>query len=246
MRFIYALLLALVCTLALYNTFTLLTIKEHSEKEIVVIERVIDGDTFKTTDGRTVRLVNINTPEKESPLSLEAISYMKKYEGTEVMIEILGTDKYHRLLARIYVGKNYLNLDLVQQGLASIFLVQEEERKKFARAEQQAVDASKGIWKKSPFFGCIALAIDEKKEAIQITCTCYADTINGWYLKDESRKTYKFKGLCRNTTLWSESAQDATDLSWGVGNVWNNDRDTAYLFTDQHELVARSSYGYLH
>ena len=242
MRLKPALLLALVLTLALYNSITLLTIQEEG-REQVIIERVIDGDTVKTTDGRTLRLVNINTPEKDSPLAQAAIERMNQYEHQEVSIEIIGTDKYHRLLARVYAPE-YLNLRLVEEGLASIFLVQEDELKVFAQAEQQAVETEQGIWKHAPAYGCIDLTVNPEQEFITLSCTCYQGTIEGWYLKDESRKTYKFQGSCISTKLWSESAPQATDLSWGVGNVWNNDRDTAYLFSEKHEVVARVSYGY--
>src|SRR3989344_101999 len=35
-----------------------------SSKEKVFVSRIIDGDTLQLGDGRTIRLVNINTPEK--------------------------------------------------------------------------------------------------------------------------------------------------------------------------------------
>ena len=242
MKLSHALILALLLTFALYNSITLLTIKEM-EREQVTIERVIDGDTLTTTDGRTIRLVNINAPEKNSPLAQAATTFMKQYEGKEVELEVLGTDKYHRLLGRIY-GAEYLNLALVQQGLASIFLVQEDELTTFAQAEKRAVEEGRRIWQHAPEYGCITLDINPEKEYVTITCTCYQGSMKDWYLKDESRKTYKFTGACIHTTLWSESAEKAGDLSWGVGNVWNNDRDTAYLFSEKNELVARVSYGY--
>jgi hypothetical protein len=208
------------------------------------VERVIDGDTFKTTDGRTIRLLNINAPEKNSLLSQEATAFMKQYEGKNVELESTGVDKYQRTIARIY-GPDYLNLKLVQEGLASIFLVHEDELNTFAQAEREAVKQQKGIWHHSSFFGCIELSIDPQEEKVRLSCSCPTQIITNWYIKDESRKTYKFQGLCRSIVLASgEGTDTSAELFWHAGNVWNNDRDTAYLFSDKDELVAHVSYGY--
>ena len=132
MRMFYALLFALLFTFALWSgKTTFYAISDHTEETI--IERVVDGDTFKTSDGRTIRLVNINAPEKDSPLSIQSKNRLKEYENKSVELEIVGTDKYDRLLARLYVP-DYMNLKLVEEGLVSIFLVQSEERKLFAQA----------------------------------------------------------------------------------------------------------------
>jgi len=47
-------------------------------KEKVVVERVIDGDTLVLVDGRTIRLLNINAPEKDSPLINDICKIIRK------------------------------------------------------------------------------------------------------------------------------------------------------------------------
>src|SRR3989344_1081487 len=118
----YALILSLLITGLIANTIYLFSSLEEDKLEIVVVERVIDGDTIVLQDGRSVRLANINSPEKSSPLYEPSLRETKKLENQTIQIEILGLDKYQRFLGRIY-SPNYLNLDLVYTGMASKFLV---------------------------------------------------------------------------------------------------------------------------
>jgi preprotein translocase subunit SecE len=41
---------------------------------------MIDGDTFDLTDGRRVRMLNVNTPEKGEFGSDQGIAYMQNFE----------------------------------------------------------------------------------------------------------------------------------------------------------------------
>jgi endonuclease YncB( thermonuclease family) len=239
----YALLFALLFTFALWSgKTTFYAISDHTEETI--IERVVDGDTFKTSDGRTIRLVNINAPEKDSPLSIQSKNRLKEYENKSVELEIVGTDKYDRLLARLYVP-DYMNLKLVEEGLVSIFLVQSEERKLFAQAEEQAIRESRGIWKKSASQGCLTISVDKEAEVVSLYNACEGEG-KGWYLKDESRKIYKFQeALPPRLDLYSGSGtNNATAHFWNLPSVWNDDRDTAYVFDASHALVAYRKYGY--
>lgn len=243
MKSAYALLFALLLTLALWNTkTTFYAIQEHREQ--ISIERVIDGDTFKTDDGRTIRLVNINAPEKDSPLAIQATRHLQLYENTSAAIEVVGTDKYNRLLARLFVP-DYFNRKVVEEGLVSIFLVQSGEEKVFAQAEEQAIREQRGIWKKSSFRGCVQLSIDKRAEIITLYNSCEGQG-TGWYLKDESRKIYKFQApLPPKLDLYSSSGStNATAQFWNSGHIWNDDKDTAYLFDTTDALVVHRRYGY--
>ena len=61
-----------------------------------------------------------------------------------------------------------------------------------------------------------------------------ADMTN-WRVQDSARHTYTFPPFILNpgamVRLRSGPGSDtATDLYWGIGLVWNNDRDTVYLY----------------
>lgn len=246
MRKLLAFILALTCIAALFLTISLLS-PSSQQRERVTIARVIDGDTFETGDKRIVRLANINAPEKGTQHASQATALLRLFESRDVEIEILKTDRYGRTLARLY-APDYINHELVATGLATKFLVSDEEQADFARVEQQAIAEQRGIWQHSPFYSCIRATIDAKAEHVTLINICSSLNITGWLLKDESRKFYLFPGLSldsRPLTLITGKGTDTPfTLYWDTSNVWNNDRDTLYLFDAQGRIVHAQAYGY--
>jgi len=173
--------------------------------------------------------------------------FVKSFENRTLEIQITGQDKYQRYLARLYVPY-YLNLELVKQGLASKFLVDESELNDFSKAEEEAIANGKGIWKKSLYSGCFSSKIVYSEEKVKLSNKC-SESINldGWQLKDESRKIYTFTNLSFSSiTLHSSIGKDnSTDIFWNLKeSVWNNDRDTLYLFDNVGSLAHHQSYRY--
>ncbi|MEK6855237.1 MAG: thermonuclease family protein [Nanoarchaeota archaeon] len=246
MKSSHALILSLLITLFISLNVSLLGSINKSVRKPLIITRVIDGDTLITEEGTTIRLLNINTPEKNNPGYQEALSFLKKLENKTVEIEELETEKYGRTLARVY-SPNYLNLEIVSLGLAKKFLVDEAETKEFNEAEEEAVENSRGLWKKSPYYNCLSAKIDQKDEVIYLKSKCGKIYIKNWYLTDESRKEYKFGNLSIDEiNIHSKSgANTETNLFWkSKQNIWNNDRDTLYVFDEKNNLVHHQSYGY--
>lgn len=242
----HALLFALLITLIIAANFYFLTPELSPKKETAIIARVIDGDTLQLQDSRKIRLLNINAPEKYQPNSNLSANSLKEFQNQSVQIEILSMDKYDRFLARIYTP-SYLNLEFVKQGLAAKFLVDESEIKEFSEAESRAIKAGIGIWKHSLYYGCFKSKIDEIQEKVILINNCNKINISSWVLKDESTKHYTFKELeFKEIMLHSNSGKNnATDLFWNSPtSIWNNDRDTLYLFDNQGNLVHYNSYGY--
>lgn len=218
---------------------------EDYEKTIFILDRVIDGDTIVTDGGITIRLVNINSPEKDNPAYAASMNYLKEFEGKKLEAEIIGEDKYGRTLARIY-SEEYINLELVKIGFASKFLVQENELKIFDDAENLAIAEERGIWKKSNYYGCFGIDLDEKEEVLTIINSCEKIDLRGWTLKDESRKIYDFQSdISKKIILHSSNGLDnSTDFYWNVGTVWNDDRDSVYIFDQEGKISYHESYGY--
>ena len=240
----HSFILALLITLVIAN-FIYLSNSLGAEREEVLVTRVIDGDTFESEDA-VYRLVNINTPEKGEKGYLEAKSFLKILENKTVEIELIGLDKYSRTLVKVYSPK-YVNLELIEKGMAKKFLVQEDELKIFAEAEESAVLTEKGIWEKSDYFNCFEAEIDEEKEEAMLKNSCNSLNLEGWVITDESRKKYKFKSVVlEEVNLHSgEGKDDENNLFWGSSqNIWNNDRDTLYLFDDEGRIAHYNSYGY--
>jgi len=84
--------------------------------EWVCVSRVIDGDTFETSDGTTVRVLGIDTPETKHPRirpeagGAEAAQLAKFFlEGKYVWLDGTSRDKYGRRLSSVTMagGKSY-------------------------------------------------------------------------------------------------------------------------------------------
>jgi hypothetical protein len=174
------------------------------------------------------------------------MNYLKQFLNSSVEIEITGMDKYNRILARVYTP-DYLNLKLVKLGLASKFLVDESETKIFYKAEISAIESELGICKKSPYFTCFQSYIEPEKETVTLTNNCNNINISLLTIKDESRKdhSFNFTGIKTIIIHTNEGSNNKTDIFWNSKtNIWNNDRDTLYLFDKEGRLVHYQSYGY--
>ena len=82
---------------------------------------IVDGDTFKLTDGEGVRLIGINTPEIGEMCATEAKQHLSSLiSGKSVYLEkdISETDQYDRLLRYVYVDSIFVNDRLVYNGYA--------------------------------------------------------------------------------------------------------------------------------
>ena len=71
-------------------------------------------------------------------------------DGKDVLLE-LGPeerDHYHRILAYVYCDNRFVNLELIQWGLAHAYIKQEGEKfaERFIEAQRQAMQEKIGIW----------------------------------------------------------------------------------------------------
>lgn len=122
------------------------------------IEKVIDGDTIRLTDGRTVRLLQVDTPEVYGGVECggrEASAYLKNLlpSGTTVNLErdpgLDTTDHYDRELAYVIHNTKNVNIALVRSGMAAPYFYR-GERGVHAKTLEQAVSLAQsdkaGMW----------------------------------------------------------------------------------------------------
>lgn len=80
----------------------LLLLTSHAYSETVVVKRVIDGDTFETTDGVRVRLSGVDAPERDQPWGTEASGWLAlMIDGREVKLQNESRDMFGRVVAEV-------------------------------------------------------------------------------------------------------------------------------------------------
>jgi len=127
-----------------------------SSKDNAVVAAVIDGDTIELVGGQRVRLVQIDTPEKQVECYGDAASALTKRllpAGAHVRLEqdpkLDQVDRFNRELAYVWKGDEDVNVTLVRDGAAGVWFFG-ARRGRYApellRAAEQAQAAHKGLW----------------------------------------------------------------------------------------------------
>lgn len=146
--------------------------------QLVAVRQVVDGDTLRLTDGRSVRMIGINAPEvgrkgrTSEPYAdaakrrLQAL--VKASDGRVGLVPgVEGKDKYGRTLAHIY-GRNGDNLEaqLLSEGLGFHVAIAPNVRLAGCQraAENVAREARAGLWRHSP----VRKAADVKRSGFAV------------------------------------------------------------------------------
>lgn len=123
--------------------------------------RVVDGDTIvvRLSGGSEERLryIGIDTPELTHPdkrvqrMAQEAAKRNAALlAGGPLQLErdVQERDQYGRLLAYVWAGEVFVNLELVREGFATVYTVPPNVRyvEDFLRAQQAAREARLGLW----------------------------------------------------------------------------------------------------
>ena len=116
-----------------------------------IVSDVIDGDTFKTKDGKTIRLIGINAPEigekcyQEAKDELKEIIYQKKIRLEK---DVGNKDNYGRILRYVYVDDLFVNSEMIRLGLARFEEIEPNKKysKLFLDLENKARKAGRCIW----------------------------------------------------------------------------------------------------
>jgi micrococcal nuclease len=112
---------------------------------------VRDGDTIELDDGRVVRYIGINTPERGEPGADSATALnVRLVMGQQVRLEFGHelTDRYGRTLAFVYVGERMVNRELVRAGWAPCYFFEQnlQHAPELVRDLQEAMRAKRGLW----------------------------------------------------------------------------------------------------
>ncbi|KAB2954669.1 thermonuclease family protein [Heliorestis acidaminivorans] len=136
-------------------TFLDTSVEESSN--LVIVERVVDGDTI-IANGQRVRLIGVDTPETvkpnhpAEPYGQEASNFTKKMlEGKRVQLQadVADQDQYGRLLRYVYLEDGtFFNDLLVREGYAMVYTVPPNvaHQETFLASQRYAMENNKGLW----------------------------------------------------------------------------------------------------
>jgi endonuclease YncB( thermonuclease family) len=134
--------------------------------------RVIDGDTFETTDKQRIRVASTQAPElnqcgwKEAKTELEKLIMDK-----QVYLKVIYRDPYQRLVSLVYVDNSFVNEEMLVGGYAYYLRpVQGEIGETLKIAADKARQKKTGIFSDS----CTQMVNKEKP-----ACNVKGNTRNG-------------------------------------------------------------------
>jgi micrococcal nuclease len=232
--------------------------------ESVRVAAVVDGDTIELVDGRQVRYIGINTPERDQPFYAEATAINRQLvaeQTVQLEFDVETFDQYGRTLAYVWVNGVMANLEIVSRGFANAYTIPPNVRyeAEFRQAERAARQAERGLWAGSD----VALKImhiqadapgsdNDNPNGEWIEIANQGDVpvqLQGYSLKDEANHIYTF-GLFsvepgKTFRIYSGQGQDSpTELYWGLNgeSIWNNGSDAAFLRDAEGNLIDTYSY----
>ncbi len=152
--------LALTCALLLASGCQ--ETGDTHDLESAWVTSVVDGDTIRLEDGRTVRYIGVDTPEiahnstqEDECYGPEATDFnAQMVEGKEVFLEYDEelTDHYGRTLAYIWLGtgaaRRMVNQELLFRGFGDLLIIEPNSRyeEEMAQAVASAKQRGAGLW----------------------------------------------------------------------------------------------------
>jgi len=142
------------------------------------VKRIIDGDTFELTDGKSVRLIGIDAPEVGEACSTQATNQLSSLIGGETVYlekDVSETDIDGRLLRYVYVNGIFVNLELVYYSYAYAVSYPPDiaYASQLADAEEDAINNYRGcLW----YTVCLNCDGDSDGDSIWIFASCFIST----------------------------------------------------------------------
>jgi micrococcal nuclease len=125
------------------------------EAEAVSVEKVLDGDLLRLSDGRKVRLIGIQAPSGQSGDAKEATYQLKKkLEGKDVLLSFDSKqrDRYKRVLGYVFLDGLFVNGWMVKNGYAycSEWKPNIRHTELFKSLQLEARTQRRGFWVTTP------------------------------------------------------------------------------------------------
>jgi micrococcal nuclease len=229
------------------------------ESESGVVQRIVDGDTI-IINNESIRLLGINTPEKKEKYYEEAKEFLNKTLFNKTVKIEYGKEKYDRYkrkLAFIFLGNKNINVEMVKEGFANVYILNENRYEKELRNSwEECIKENERLCEKSKdkCSNCIELKdIDLKSQIAVFYNKCnFSCNLTDWTIKDEGRKKFVFPYfiLEENNSLIiyiqnkNESLNNFDNLKYSnilywenEDYVWTSTGDTLFLRDSNNNLV---------
>ncbi len=219
------------------------------------VTRHVDGDTFEVAiadpprgmrAAERVRLMGIDTPERDEPLFAEARAHVERRAGAGpvyLAFDFRRRDQFDRLLAFVYLPDGtLLNAELLETGLAVVyrgddlmyFLPEFEELEREARSRQL------GVWEGRAGSGVIIVAIANHSRDEHVLLRNDGDAavdVSGWRILDDDGDGVMIPArvvLAPGDSLAVGSGTGCVDThhpcrQLSTKNIWSNSGDVAEL-----------------
>ena len=120
------------------------------------VVRVSDGDTIVVLDSgnaqHKIRLTGIDAPERGQAYGTKSKDYLSdSVAGKFVVVEYEKRDRYERILGKVLLSDQDMNLEQIRAGLAWHYKKYQDEqtpadRELYSEAEIEAREAKRGLW----------------------------------------------------------------------------------------------------
>lgn len=116
------------------------------------VERVIDGDTFLSSDGKRVRLIGIDAPELNDEFGRKSKEHLETLIlGKEIQLKsdplTSDADIYRRLLRYVYIYDADVNRLMIENGYAKAYTkFKFSKSQEYLETQNKAMINELGIW----------------------------------------------------------------------------------------------------
>lgn len=138
----------------------------------VEVAEVIDGDTFRTTRGETIRLLGVNAPETGDPgadIAQEALTRLILHAHVRLVPDQTDQDAYGRSLRYVFCRGLFINQELVRLGYTETRFYPPDTlyRRVIQETERHAVRNRRGLWAFAVFQPPDTLGLERTAPALE-------------------------------------------------------------------------------